>query len=537
MANYTLTQHEYRYKVEGGSFTSWIGCTLSNTIDNGNGTFTITDIPDANIAIGDFQVRVKEISPNPPGNILANSTDFVATQLYLDDYRANIKGAYSTSKLFSDSTVSLRLRRTSDNAEMDFGFDGNNVLVDLADIESWSGSTEAFIVKIYDQSGNGFDLVQNTQANQPKILTSVLAGAYFGSSGSIKMITESSIFDTSFNESISILTLANKSSNDFKVHEAITSSIWSTWSLASGIESIRHANPNVTPVVNIVTESLDGTVVQTLFDAYVYDGLQLKQYINGSLYKIDDSTGNQNISGEDLIIGNYTSDGNSWDGGIFAKIYLNSVMQYDDIVFVNNKLKNDFGIGINKYDFYFAGNSLTEGAFATPGHTYPEVVVQGLGGTSVIDYVNAGTSGIHTNQIFIPPTRTNGFYIKNVLFFWELTNSLAQQGKTAEEAYDDMLPIIANAKQFGYRIIVLTVIPRTSFFSPPNDSANFEPRRIAVNNLVRGNTDIEVCDVANVFPFTESGVTLNTQYYVDETHLTDEGYAIIAQAVIDTFNS
>lgn len=78
MANYTLTQHEYRYRVEGGSFTSWIGCTNLNTVDNGNGTFTITDIPDAGIAIGDFQVRVKSIGIDPAGTALLNTEAFAS---------------------------------------------------------------------------------------------------------------------------------------------------------------------------------------------------------------------------------------------------------------------------------------------------------------------------------------------------------------------------------------------------------------------------------------------------------------------------
>lgn len=78
MAYRTLTEHEYRYRITGESFTSWIGCTTLNTIDNGDGTCTIND-PELNnnIAIGDLQVRVKAIGVNPPSNVLTNSIAFV----------------------------------------------------------------------------------------------------------------------------------------------------------------------------------------------------------------------------------------------------------------------------------------------------------------------------------------------------------------------------------------------------------------------------------------------------------------------------
>jgi len=63
----------------------------------------------------------------------------------------------------------IRLRRDSDNAESDFGFDGSGNL-DSAAIASWLGGTSGFVVAWYDQSGNGKNITQATAGNQPVYL-------------------------------------------------------------------------------------------------------------------------------------------------------------------------------------------------------------------------------------------------------------------------------------------------------------------------------------------------------------------------------
>ena len=76
MAFRPLTDHEYR--INNGS---WVGCTLSNTDDNGDGTYTIKQGLDVDIPIGGLEVRVKAIGINPASNVLVNNTAFVAQEL------------------------------------------------------------------------------------------------------------------------------------------------------------------------------------------------------------------------------------------------------------------------------------------------------------------------------------------------------------------------------------------------------------------------------------------------------------------------
>jgi hypothetical protein len=96
--------------------------------------------------------------------------------LLLDTYPA--ASGWSYRKLSSTYTGAvIRLRRDSDNNEKDFFFDSNGRLsLDSEDglgtsISSWTGEeVDAFCVIMYDQSGNGLDISQNTLSRQPLVI-------------------------------------------------------------------------------------------------------------------------------------------------------------------------------------------------------------------------------------------------------------------------------------------------------------------------------------------------------------------------------
>lgn len=78
--------------------------------------------------------------------------------------------AYSASRKLRTAYTgaAFRVRRSSDNVEQDIGFSGNSV--DTSALTSFIGANSGFIVTWYDQSGNGRNLTQATQANQPRIV-------------------------------------------------------------------------------------------------------------------------------------------------------------------------------------------------------------------------------------------------------------------------------------------------------------------------------------------------------------------------------
>jgi hypothetical protein len=64
----------------------------------------------------------------------------------------------------------VRIRRSSDDTEQNFGFSAN--VVDTAGIASFVGGGSGFIVTWYDQSANGHDATQATAAAQPQFIAS-----------------------------------------------------------------------------------------------------------------------------------------------------------------------------------------------------------------------------------------------------------------------------------------------------------------------------------------------------------------------------
>ena len=94
------------------------------------------------------------------------------TDLLLLDLFPDAAGAYSLRKLRAGYTgAAIRVRRSSDDAEQDIGFDANNDL-DTADLLSFVGSGDGFVSVIYDQSTNANNASQSILSRQPPIVFS-----------------------------------------------------------------------------------------------------------------------------------------------------------------------------------------------------------------------------------------------------------------------------------------------------------------------------------------------------------------------------
>lgn len=91
------------------------------------------------------------------------------TPLLLDLYPAT--SAYSVRKLRTDYTgACMRVRRSSDNAEQDIGFVGNDL--DTVALLSFVGAGNGFAVMWYDQSGNSLNISRGVLSQQPRIVSS-----------------------------------------------------------------------------------------------------------------------------------------------------------------------------------------------------------------------------------------------------------------------------------------------------------------------------------------------------------------------------
>lgn len=82
--------------------------------------------------------------------------------------------SYKASKI---GTNAIRVRRSSDNTEQDFTTIEHGGLPSDALTVFAAGST-LFVKTLYDQTGNGFDLIQTNTSLQPQLTSSAIGSAY-----------------------------------------------------------------------------------------------------------------------------------------------------------------------------------------------------------------------------------------------------------------------------------------------------------------------------------------------------------------------
>lgn len=90
-----------------------------------------------------------------------------------------VGAAWSLRRLLSSYTgAAVRIRADDDDVADDFGFDGNGDLVtaNIATFLATHNNSTGFVVTWYDQSGNGFDLSEAIEANQPLYVASGING-------------------------------------------------------------------------------------------------------------------------------------------------------------------------------------------------------------------------------------------------------------------------------------------------------------------------------------------------------------------------
>ena len=106
-------------------------------------------------------------------SIESNIGDYFTQNTPLLDTYSGAAAAYSLRKLSNARTrgSAIRVRRSSDNAEQDIGFNVFGEL-DTVSLLAFAGAGDAFVKTWYDQSGNSNDATQTTTANQPKIVSS-----------------------------------------------------------------------------------------------------------------------------------------------------------------------------------------------------------------------------------------------------------------------------------------------------------------------------------------------------------------------------
>lgn len=95
------------------------------------------------------------------GNVVLDVPRLIVDSLSVRPY--GVYSARKTTKYYSGFCI--KLRRSADNAESNFGFGSNNI-VDTASIRIWKGASTLYVVTLYDQMGL-YNLTQAVAINQP----------------------------------------------------------------------------------------------------------------------------------------------------------------------------------------------------------------------------------------------------------------------------------------------------------------------------------------------------------------------------------
>ncbi len=93
---------------------------------------------------------------------------------YMDAYGADIpKAAFALRKVKSGATYAITVRRSSDSATQDIGFNATTGELDTAALLSFVGAGDGYVTRWYDQIA-GLNLIQPVATQQPRI---VIGGA------------------------------------------------------------------------------------------------------------------------------------------------------------------------------------------------------------------------------------------------------------------------------------------------------------------------------------------------------------------------
>ena len=104
-----------------------------------------------------------------PLTVWSKRAEVAPPETLLDEFPGAALALSPARRLRADYTgAAINVRRASDNAAQDIGFDGDGEL-DTSALATFCAGTDGFIVRWYDQSGNGNDAVQATTSFQRKI--------------------------------------------------------------------------------------------------------------------------------------------------------------------------------------------------------------------------------------------------------------------------------------------------------------------------------------------------------------------------------
>jgi len=333
------------------------------------------------------------------GSATASEYTQTSAPTLLENLPSGVHSAYAFSKLRQSYTgYAIRIRRDSDNAELDIGFDVNGYL-DTSAIQTFQGgAANTRLVTWYDQSGNGNDITQTTASLQPYVANtaggwSMYSPAYSGSNrygaffGATYFQT-TDFYDASGFSSILVLRPFQQAIGEqapFNIYDGSSSAVGHLMNrTVTGRYSIRHdATSKGTSGLQGVSEGFNYIITDfknaSNFDVYLDNSPMVgtdagRIDTSGSYIGTLDNTGSYDLYGYIYCLVFYQSD----QGGSSTSIY-------------------------NEVDSFFStygitASSITTGAVSIQDADLQEIVTYGLSGLDIT-----------TGSILVPTSNISTF--------------------------------------------------------------------------------------------------------------------------------
>jgi hypothetical protein len=247
----------------------------------------------------------------------------------LDSY-PSAAAAYSLRQLSSSySGDAIRVRRASDNAELNIGFVSNEL--DTAALTTFASGTDAFVTTWYDQSGNAKNAIRTVAVSQPKIV----------SSGGV--ITDNGKPSILFDGTNDYLQFADTAYNNYSIYGVYSNATFAAIQVLTGkflSDFIRITNSSSLSINPGGVNVYDGVVnTQTLLTANRDTSNDIKVYKNNTIFG---STYNNNAPLDLLYIGQANSIW-FWNGKM-SEIVLYQSDKTTDITNINTNINTYYGI-------------------------------------------------------------------------------------------------------------------------------------------------------------------------------------------------
>lgn len=413
-----------------------------------------------------------------------------------------------------------RIRRASDDAERDIPFDADGI-VDVRRMRAFAVNSDIFLVTFYDQSGNGHDLTQSTNSEQPLvILDQLVSGApYIGKSGAGGVG----------------LTIPGTLSVDQS-----DCSVWFTLGYANSWRNVKPISIGSTDPFGIGLSPLSSFSVQPFYDGSnkTYNDMKTLPHANSVVGLNSGATLDYYVRDDSYSIAGATSATKS--GGVVfndsncgwnAATIFSSALGASDIELMQYTGAAEYGKAINPDQdlILIQGDSITQGV--TPAFNYSTNLENYL--PTDARFFTMGISGQNASSFTstvnsrIAPLFISGK--DNICVNLGGVNEL-NDGDSAEDLIGYWTDWANAIRAAGGIVVIATLFPRR------NTSEEYNTRKDACNEWLRTTALDEgiidaVCDFdrqTKLLPGWSSDVS------PDDLHPSKYGYRIITQVLAET---